>query len=90
MVPSVYLVKMLGIPIEVAGVELVRISGVDGTSMVKIGGPVVVDGRNVVGVDGFIGAGFVYKGIGKEDENGHDMCVQKIISAIRCNYTLLI
>ena len=27
--------------------------------------PVVVDGRNVVDADGFIGAGFVHKGIGK-------------------------
>jgi len=35
--------------------------------------PVVVDGRNVVDADGFIGAGFVYKGIGRGDKNGHDM-----------------
>ena len=33
--------------------------------------PVVVDGRNVVDADEFIGAGFVYKGIG--DRNGHDI-----------------
>ena len=33
--------------------------------------PVVVDGRNVVDADGFIGAGFVYKGIGRGDRNGH-------------------
>lgn len=32
--------------------------------------PVVVDGRNVVDADGFIGAGFVYKGIGRGDKNG--------------------
>ena len=33
--------------------------------------PVVVDGRNVVNADGFIGAGFVYMGIGRGDRNGH-------------------
>jgi hypothetical protein len=33
--------------------------------------PVVVDGRNVVDADGFIGAGFVYKGIGRGDRNEH-------------------
>jgi UDP-N-acetyl-D-mannosaminuronic acid dehydrogenase len=35
--------------------------------------PVVVDGRNVVIADGFVGAGFVYKGIGRGDWNGHVM-----------------
>jgi len=35
--------------------------------------PVVVDGRNVLDADGFIGAGFVYKGIGRGDRNGHVM-----------------
>jgi len=35
--------------------------------------PVIVDGRNVVDADGFIGAGFVYKGIGRGDKNGHDI-----------------
>ncbi|MCL7412238.1 MAG: nucleotide sugar dehydrogenase [ANME-2 cluster archaeon] len=35
--------------------------------------PVIVDGRNVVDADGFIGAGFVYKGIGRGDKNGHEM-----------------
>ena len=35
--------------------------------------PVVVDGRNVVDADGFIGAGFVYKGIGRGDRNEHQM-----------------
>ena len=35
--------------------------------------PVIVDGRNVVGADGFIGAGFVYKGIGRGDKNGHSI-----------------
>ena len=35
--------------------------------------PVIVDGRNVVDADGFIGAGFVYKGIGRGDKNGHDV-----------------
>ncbi|NLA39422.1 MAG: nucleotide sugar dehydrogenase [Methanomicrobiales archaeon] len=33
--------------------------------------PVIVDGRNVVGPDAFIGAGFVYKGIGRGDRNNH-------------------
>jgi UDP-N-acetyl-D-mannosaminuronic acid dehydrogenase len=35
--------------------------------------PVVVDGRNVVEPDAFIDAGFVYKGIGRGDKNGHVM-----------------
>jgi UDP-N-acetyl-D-mannosaminuronic acid dehydrogenase len=35
--------------------------------------PVVVDGRNVVDADGFIGAGFVYKGIGRGDKNDHSI-----------------
>jgi UDP-N-acetyl-D-mannosaminuronic acid dehydrogenase len=39
--------------------------------------PVVVDGRNVVDADGFIGAGFVYMGIGRGDKNGHDRCVSE-------------
>ena len=33
--------------------------------------PVIVDGRNVVDPDAFIRAGFVYKGIGRGDKNGH-------------------
>ena len=35
--------------------------------------PVVVDGRNVLDADGFIGEGFVYKGIGRGDKNSHLM-----------------
>jgi UDP-N-acetyl-D-mannosaminuronic acid dehydrogenase len=35
--------------------------------------PVIVDGRNVVETDAFIDAGFVYKGIGRGDKNGHEM-----------------
>jgi UDP-N-acetyl-D-mannosaminuronic acid dehydrogenase len=35
--------------------------------------PVIVDGRNVVEPDAFIDAGFVYKGIGRGDKNGHDV-----------------
>lgn len=35
--------------------------------------PVIVDGRNVVDPDEFIEAGFVYKGIGRGDKNGHEM-----------------
>lgn len=33
--------------------------------------PVIVDGRNVIDPDAFIAAGFVYKGIGRGDRNGH-------------------
>ncbi|WP_277749694.1 hypothetical protein [Methanohalophilus sp. WG1-DM] len=35
--------------------------------------PVIVDGRNVVEPDAFIDAGFVYKGIGRGDKNGHEV-----------------
>ena len=35
--------------------------------------PVIVDGRNVVDADGFIGEGFVYKGIGRGDKNGQEI-----------------
>ena len=35
--------------------------------------PVIVDGRNVIEPDAFIGAGFVYKGIGRGDKNGHEV-----------------
>jgi UDP-N-acetyl-D-mannosaminuronic acid dehydrogenase len=35
--------------------------------------PVVLDGRNVVEADGFIGEGFVYKGIERGDKNEHQM-----------------
>ncbi len=35
--------------------------------------PIVVDGRNVVAPDEFIDRGFVYKGIGRGDKNGHDI-----------------
>ncbi|MDE4907369.1 nucleotide sugar dehydrogenase [Methanogenium marinum] len=33
--------------------------------------PVVVDGRNIVDPDAWIAEGFVYKGIGRGDKNGH-------------------
>ncbi len=33
--------------------------------------PIIVDGRNVVEPDEFIGKGFVYKGIGRGDKNKH-------------------
>jgi len=33
--------------------------------------PIIVDGRNVIDADGFIAEGFVYKGIGRGDKNGH-------------------
>jgi len=35
--------------------------------------PVIVDGRNVIDPDAFIGAGFVYKGIGRGDRNNHTL-----------------
>ena len=46
---------------------------VDAERLMGVKCPVIVDGRNVVDADGFIGAGFVYKGIGRGDKNGHDM-----------------
>lgn len=33
--------------------------------------PVIIDGRNMVNPDAFIREGFVYKGIGRGDKNGH-------------------
>ena len=33
--------------------------------------PAIIDGRNVIDADAFIRAGFVYKGIGRGDVNGH-------------------
>ena len=33
--------------------------------------PAVVDGRNAVDPDAWIGAGFVYRGIGRGDKNQH-------------------
>ena len=33
--------------------------------------PIIVDGRNMVDPDAFIREGFVYKGIGRGDKNGH-------------------
>lgn len=35
--------------------------------------PIIVDGRNVVDPDRFIDMGFVYKGIGRGDKNGHEI-----------------
>ncbi|MDW7776634.1 MAG: nucleotide sugar dehydrogenase [Methanosarcinales archaeon] len=35
--------------------------------------PVIVDGRNVIEPDVFMSEGFVYKGIGRGDKNGHEM-----------------
>jgi UDP-N-acetyl-D-mannosaminuronic acid dehydrogenase len=35
--------------------------------------PVIVDGRNVIDPDAFIGAGFVYKGIGRGDKNNYTL-----------------
>lgn len=36
-------------------------------------GIVIVDGRNLINPDAFIRAGFVYKGIGRGDKNGHPL-----------------
>jgi len=33
--------------------------------------PVIVDGRNIIDPDAWIGAGFIYKGIGRGDRNSH-------------------
>ena len=33
--------------------------------------PVIIDGRNVINPDAYIGDGFVYKGIGRGDKNSH-------------------
>ena len=35
--------------------------------------PVIIDGRNVVNPDHFIGNGFIYKGIGRGDKNQHPL-----------------
>ncbi|MDD1701724.1 MAG: nucleotide sugar dehydrogenase [Methanoregula sp.] len=35
--------------------------------------PVIVDGRNLVDPDAYIREGFVYKGIGRGDKNGHEI-----------------
>ena len=35
--------------------------------------PVIVDGRNMIDPDAFISLGFVYKGIGRGDKNGHPL-----------------
>jgi len=35
--------------------------------------PIIVDGRNVAEPDEFIDMGFVYKGIGRGDKNGHNI-----------------
>jgi UDP-N-acetyl-D-mannosaminuronic acid dehydrogenase len=35
--------------------------------------PVIIDGRNTVDPDAYIGEGFVYKGIGRGDRNRHPL-----------------
>jgi len=37
------------------------------------GHPVIVDGRNVADPDEWIGSGYVYRGIGRGDKNGHPL-----------------
>jgi len=37
--------------------------------------PVLVDGRNVAESDEWIGEGYVYRGIGRGDKNGHSLSV---------------
>ena len=51
---------------EYRGLEPARVKGLCGCER-----PVIVDGRNVVEPDAWIGAGFVYRGIGRGDKNGH-------------------
>jgi UDP-N-acetyl-D-mannosaminuronic acid dehydrogenase len=48
----------------------------DPAAMKRLAGvvhPVIVDGRNIVDPDLFISQGWVYKGIGRGDKNGHEM-----------------
>jgi UDP-N-acetyl-D-mannosaminuronic acid dehydrogenase len=35
--------------------------------------PVIVDGRNLADPDTYIRLGFIYKGIGRGDKNGHEI-----------------
>lgn len=35
--------------------------------------PVIIDGRNLIDADAFIRHGFIYKGIGRGDKNGHSI-----------------
>jgi len=45
-------------------------------SLKKLSGkqhPVIIDGRNIIDADTFIKAGFIYKGIGRGDKNGHEI-----------------
>jgi UDP-N-acetyl-D-mannosaminuronic acid dehydrogenase len=35
--------------------------------------PVIVDGRNIIDPDAFIQEGWIYKGIGRGDKNGHEI-----------------
>ena len=45
-------------------------------SLKKLSGkqhPVIIDGRNIIDADAFIKAGFIYKGIGRGDKNGHEI-----------------
>jgi len=39
--------------------------------------PVIVDGRNVIDPDAFIREGWIYKGIGRGDRNGHEIVTPK-------------
>jgi UDP-N-acetyl-D-mannosaminuronic acid dehydrogenase len=48
-------------------------SSLDPAGLVSVmaANPVVVDGRNLIDPDIFIGSGFIYKGIGRGDKNRH-------------------
>jgi UDP-N-acetyl-D-mannosaminuronic acid dehydrogenase len=51
-------------------------SGLDPEKIRRLSGrkhPAIIDGRNMVDPDAFIRNGFVYKGIGRGDKNGHDI-----------------
>mgnify|MGYP001391751613 CR=1 FL=1 len=51
---------------EQRGLVAERVKGLCGCAH-----PVIVDGRNVVEPDAWLSAGFAYRGIGREDKNGH-------------------
>jgi UDP-N-acetyl-D-mannosaminuronic acid dehydrogenase len=48
--------------------------GLRAAALKKLSGkkhPVIIDGRNMIDADTFIKSGFIYKGIGRGDKNGH-------------------
>jgi len=50
--------------------------GLKAATLKKLSGkkhPVIIDGRNLIDADAFIKTGFIYKGIGRGDKNGHEI-----------------